>query len=434
MSLFNLGRTDEFGNQRRIEHRGRNLRASRTGGVALRAQARAAGVNVTANTSTGFRVSATPLQNTQMALQNGRFVLKGRYGRGPTKLNLSKSGVSVSTRNALGSFNWFKPKRSSAKFAGIQVRGEKAAWIQAVYLFLMAGAAVVQVLAQLLALLGQGLLALLGILYRLVLATPYAVRTLRRRLRNRRVERRLSEVAGHFTAPPVDWSREELLAGLLLVFGGWGRGRKAVSAAEKMAPRLEGTNQALLREARPALPRVAQRLEVARNEAGDEAEFVPHACLALIARRMERELPPDAIAEAMLQVDDVALNEDARTRLQEELLEVFADFAAIRFQEPEGGTEEPAFESREDTTTAPMDGTVNLNTATRRELETLPHIGPERAEQLIALRPLREIEDLTRINGIGPGRLEAIRQQGAMVPDTGEQRDDDTDRHLDREA
>jgi len=99
MGFLNLGRKDEHSRQRRIEHRGKYLRASRTGGVALRAQAKAAGVSLTANTAHGFRVSATPLKGTQLGFQNGRFILRGRYGSGPTKLNVSKTGLSVSTRN-----------------------------------------------------------------------------------------------------------------------------------------------------------------------------------------------------------------------------------------------------------------------------------------------------------------------------------------------
>lgn len=35
--------------------------------------------------------------------------------------------MSVSTKNALGTFNWTNPNRSSAKIAGIQRRGKKAA-------------------------------------------------------------------------------------------------------------------------------------------------------------------------------------------------------------------------------------------------------------------------------------------------------------------
>lgn len=415
MSFFNLGKTDEYGNQRRIEHRGRNLRASRTGGVALRAQAKTAGVNVTANTSTGFRVSGTPLENTQVALQNGRFVLKGRYGSGPTKLNLSKSGVSVSTRNEMGSFNWLRPNRSSAKFAGIQVRGSKAAWIQGVYMLLLAVVSMVQLLLRLLGWLAQGLFALLGLLYRLALATPYAVRVLRRRLRNRRIEGKMPDVTALFTAPPGQWTREELLAGLLLVFAGWGRGRKAVTTAERIGPALKtAAADSVFRDASPGLTHVAQRLEVARNEAGDEAEAIPQTCAALIARRMATELPPDMVAEAILQADEFALTENPRTRLQEELLEVLADFAGLRFREPEEPARDASTDSDEQPGTQGEPG-IDLNAASREELETLPHLGPERAEQVIAMRPLNDLSDLTAIHGIGPGRLEAIRNHGAFI-------------------
>ncbi|MFB4203565.1 hypothetical protein KBTX_03068 [wastewater metagenome] len=82
--MFNIGRNDSYGRQRRIEHRGRHLRASRTGGIALRAQMKAAGLTLTGNTARGVRVSMTPARNTQVALQNGRFILRGRYGSGPS--------------------------------------------------------------------------------------------------------------------------------------------------------------------------------------------------------------------------------------------------------------------------------------------------------------------------------------------------------------
>ena len=159
MNFLNFGKKDRYGKQRRIEHRGKNLRISRTGGAALRTQAKVAGLNVTANTRHGLRISSRVAKNTQIALQNGRPVLRGRYGRGATRMNLSKSGVSVSTRNALGTFNWVKPNRSSVKIAGIQLRGKKAANIQLVYL-LLAGAAMVllvgwQVLSFLLRILGR---------------------------------------------------------------------------------------------------------------------------------------------------------------------------------------------------------------------------------------------------------------------------------------
>ena len=89
---------DADGRLKRIEYRGKYLRESRTGGVSSRAQTKLAGLNLTANTQHGFRVSTRVAKGTNVGFQNGRFVLRGRYGKGRTKLNLSKSGVSVSSK------------------------------------------------------------------------------------------------------------------------------------------------------------------------------------------------------------------------------------------------------------------------------------------------------------------------------------------------
>lgn len=119
--------------QKRIEHTRRYLRASRTGGLSLRAQTRAAGVNPTGNTRHGACVSTRLAKNTQIAFLNGRFILRGRYGSDAAKFNLSKSGVTVSTKTPIGSFTWIRPGRSSSKIAGIQLRGHKAAAIQGIF-------------------------------------------------------------------------------------------------------------------------------------------------------------------------------------------------------------------------------------------------------------------------------------------------------------
>ena len=123
---------DKNGRLKRIEYRGKYLRGSRTGGVSLRAQTKLAGLNLTANTKHGFRVSTRVARSTNIGLQNGRFVLRGRYGKGPTKLNVSKSGMSISSKTSVGTINWFKPRYSSAKIAGIQVRGQNAIYINAI--------------------------------------------------------------------------------------------------------------------------------------------------------------------------------------------------------------------------------------------------------------------------------------------------------------
>lgn len=148
---------DADGRIKRIEYRGRYLRASRTGGVALRAQTKMAGINLTANTVRGLRVSTRIAKGTQAGFQNGRFVLRGRYGSGPTKLNLSKSGVSISSKTEIGTINWFKPRYSSAKIGGIQVRGKNAVYLHLIVGIFQIAAYLLLFLAQILVLLLQGL-------------------------------------------------------------------------------------------------------------------------------------------------------------------------------------------------------------------------------------------------------------------------------------
>lgn len=136
--MFGLGRKDKDGKQVRIEHRGKYTRASRTGGVALRAEKKLGPVNATANTSEGIRLSSRVAQGTRIALQNGKFRLIGRWNAGPLGFNLSKTGMSASVKNHAGTFNFIKPQYSSFKLAGIQLRGKKAAQIQLIYMSIMA--------------------------------------------------------------------------------------------------------------------------------------------------------------------------------------------------------------------------------------------------------------------------------------------------------
>jgi hypothetical protein len=144
--MFGFGRKDRQGRQVRLEHRGRNLRASRTGGVAVRAGGKAGPVNATVNSAHGLRLSTRLAKGTQIALQRGRFRLQGRWNAGPLGFNLSKSGVSASLRTPTGTFNFLKPRYSSFKFAGVQVRGKNA-----VYLHTMMGAITVAVVVSVLA-------------------------------------------------------------------------------------------------------------------------------------------------------------------------------------------------------------------------------------------------------------------------------------------
>ena len=92
---------------------------------------------VTLNSAHGVRLSRS-WRGFNLALQNKRVILRGRWSHKASgiNLNLSKSGVSVSKRTALGTLNFSHPKRSSAKVAGIQIRGMDAAIINGIALLL----------------------------------------------------------------------------------------------------------------------------------------------------------------------------------------------------------------------------------------------------------------------------------------------------------
>lgn len=137
--MFGLGKKDGDGKQVRIEHRGKFTRASRTGGVAVRAEKKAGPVNLTANSSKGLRASTRVANRIRVALQNGRFQLIGIWRAGPLGFNLSKTGVRASVNNKAGAVNFLKPHCSSFKFAGFQLCGKKVAQLQATYTLITAG-------------------------------------------------------------------------------------------------------------------------------------------------------------------------------------------------------------------------------------------------------------------------------------------------------
>jgi hypothetical protein len=291
------------GRLKRIEYRGRYLRASRTGGVALRAHAKASGINFTANSSRGGRISTRIAKGTQAAFQNGRFVLRGRYGDGPNKVNLSKSGVSVSTKTEIGTVNWFKPRYSSVKIGGVQVRGKNAVYLHLIVGLFQLAAYLLLFLAQLAVLLVQ-LLYWLGV--QLIRGTKAAVTLYE--------DRKLRPYEDKWMATLESFATEDLEQGLDFVVFDLGSG-EAVEADSI--------------EANPAREKIAHLLEACPLKPHRELELMT-ACLA---SRYKETTDNNTALENFFQIDEQLSERTDRKQLQDRLLAAYAEGCGIEAEE-----------------------------------------------------------------------------------------------------
>lgn len=321
MSLFKAGEKDRQGRQKRLEHQGPHLRASRTGGVSLRAQTRVAGVNATVNTRHGLRLSTRLASNTQVALQNGRFVLRGRYGSDAARLNLSKSGVTVSTRTPSGTLNWLRPARSSFKFGGVQVRGQKAVWLQLIHML-------ISLVLNLLLLIIGGLAGLFTLLLSGISALAQKLGT-RRAIAARQSlldqwerdqQEAMAAIQRFLTQSGLDLSQEaprDLLATLAHCLLDLGRGESRV---EPMPQGLADDAAAIaLHEDMVAAGGVIGSALPSAADAG-----YPAAALALteaVAEALTRHFDASERVEALLALDDACLASTSKSLLQEAMID-----------------------------------------------------------------------------------------------------------------
>lgn len=65
---------------------------------------------------------------------------------------------------------------------------------------------------------------------------------------------------------------------------------------------------------------------------------------------------------------------------------------------------------------------VNLNTASRSELESLPGVGPAIADEIIAARPLGSVDDLKNIKGVGAAKFAKLKPLVIVAEPPREQR------------
>lgn len=303
---------------KRIEYRGDYLRASRTGGVALRGHVKAGRIGVTANTAHGVRGSARITKGTYLALQNGQFRFIGRYGKGPFKLNVSKSGASASFKTGVGSLNFVRPNRSSATIAGIQVRGKNALILNLIAIVVQFGILTLHLAFTLLLGIAQVLAGLANVAF-------YTMQSAWQSLQEKRAEKRFQT---HFAALP-DWANTQFNEARAFVYDlnitrtkramvylvtAYGRGL-TMASGQFSAPRQNDVRLAL------------DLLVTVRASREPYAEAL--ALMLLLTDRFLALKSAEELASFYLKLDELALADDGRTPLQWALLEVVSERGGI---------------------------------------------------------------------------------------------------------
>ena len=77
----------------------------------------------------------------------------------------------------------------------------------------------------------------------------------------------------------------------------------------------------------------------------------------------------------------------------------------------------PGAKAKEQRAAAPAAGTpIDLNTADQKALEDLPGIGPATAGKIIAARPFKSVDDLSRVKGMSKAKVEALKDKVTVGP------------------
>jgi len=101
------------------------------------------------------------------------------------------------------------------------------------------------------------------------------------------------------------------------------------------------------------------------------------------------------------------------------LLERYSDEGLPDFEVRKGVVEVPTGEV--ETVSEPQQPSIiNINTASAKELKSLPRIGPQTAQRIIECReengPFTSVDELTSVRGIGPKTLDRLYPLITVTP------------------
>ena len=120
------------------------------------------------------------------------------------------------------------------------------------------------------------------------------------------------------------------------------------------------------------------------------------------------ELPTESIVKDAIEAAGGATNHADLDRINLALSLANGQHIYVPKQGEESPPVDPPTRSS-DTASVEAGGKININTASQAEIETLPGIGPSKAQGIIENRPYSSLEDIKRVPGIAEGIFKNIK-------------------------
>jgi DNA uptake protein ComE-like DNA-binding protein len=190
-----------------------------------------------------------------------------------------------------------------------------------------------------------------------------------------------------------------------------------------------------LEEAEESLKESEEQLELVQAEEGDTEDLIEEQLEEAkldweeeFREQIEEDLEERITAEISEDYEDkIAALDDQIKEKEQTIEEKEAAISKLEEEVASASTDsgnatattetETAQSSESASTDSCGPGTVKINSASESELQAIYEIGPDRAAQIIQLRPFSSYNDMKRIKGIGDARAEAIKNQGIVCFD-----------------